>query len=117
MFSTLSKTEITVLSKFNLSSANPLNLVQSKNLSFGKISNNVFTFIPSRHNPSRYHQKEFTMDGFENICIKIHIKHKISKGTVAKEEIASLRSILPVFSLFVICYPQKKHMCKDENLL
>ena len=36
MFSTLSKTDIIILATFYLSSANPLNLIQSKNLSFGK---------------------------------------------------------------------------------
>ena len=36
MFSTLLKTEITIFATFNLSSANALNLVHSKKLSFGK---------------------------------------------------------------------------------
>ena len=37
MFSTLSKTEILILSISNLSSANPLNLVESKHLSSGRV--------------------------------------------------------------------------------
>ena len=38
MFSTLLTTEIIILERFNVSSANALNLTQTKNLSFGKES-------------------------------------------------------------------------------
>ena len=41
MFSTLSKTEIIILATFYLSSADPLNLVQPKNLLFGRINSLV----------------------------------------------------------------------------
>ena len=45
MFSYLSRAEIKLLGAFNLSSAKALNLVQSKNLSFGQESSNVKTMV------------------------------------------------------------------------
>ena len=41
IFSTLSKTQIIILATYNLSSANALNLVLSKKLSFGKELSNI----------------------------------------------------------------------------
>ena len=46
MFSTLSKTEIIIVATFNMSSANALNLAQSKTLSFGKDLTHSHTMTP-----------------------------------------------------------------------
>ena len=47
MFSTLSDTDILISAAFNVSSANALNLDQSKNFSFGKELNLYHTIVSS----------------------------------------------------------------------
>ena len=73
MFSTLSKREIIILSTFHLSSANALNLVQSKILLFGKV------LIPLPNNKILDHSK---LKAFADDKINVTAKQKFVLGRV-----------------------------------